>query len=46
VKILILKLEQMLHILHKDGLLSPAKTCQRTNQHINNTVQQGGIDSS
>ena len=31
--------------LSKDGLLSPTETCQRTNQQINNTVQQGGIDS-
>jgi len=29
----------------KDGLLSQAETCRRTNQRINNTVQQVGIDS-
>jgi len=31
--------------LPEDGLLSQAETISRTNQHINNTVQQVGIDS-
>jgi len=29
----------------KDGLLNQAKTSHRTNQQINNTVQQVGTDS-
>jgi len=38
------------HTLHtlslpEDGLLSEAETCRRTNQQINNTVQQVGVDS-
>jgi hypothetical protein len=30
--------------LLQDGLLSQAETCQKTNQQINNTMQQAGID--
>jgi len=50
VKTLLLKLKQMLHTLYcrslpYNGLLSQAETSRRTNQQINNTVQQVGTDS-
>jgi len=31
--------------LPEEGIISQARICQRTNQQINNTVQQVGVDS-